>query len=1143
MIDKTKILAGLRGPKTRRYGLRFLIAVAVVGVLGFFVLPPIVKSVLLDQLGAALHRKVTVERVYINPYTLAVQVDGVAIHEREGVGSAEETVAGFDSLYLNLQLSSLLRGGPVFSEIRLAGPRLKVVRLPDRSYNFSDLIDEFMARPESTDPTPRFSLNNIQIAGGRLEFDDRVLDEKHAIGDIVLTLPFISSLPNYVESFVEPAFSATIDGAPLALTGRSKPFADSRESELALDLDKLQLAQYFDYLPVQVPVKLASASLDSDLKLVFREEQGQPSTLTVSGRVALNDVALKESGGAPLASLRRLEVDLGALDLLKRNARIERVVLDTPVLHARATPQGTLNWLDLLPKAPATPEKTAPAAAQPAFAWSLGEASVKGGALQWLDESRGKAVRASVEGIDATLKHLDSQGEKAGAFDFAWRVSAGDWLKVDALAIKGGQINLAKRELLLGEVTTRGVRVQALRGKDGVLDWIEPPALRAQAPAGKNGKEAGSRAGNDASWKVTVAKYHAEDVALRFEDKSIRPATIHTVQNLTIDAENLSTAPGTTAQLSTRFGLNKKGEVAVSGKLRPFPLDADLALDLKAIELLPLQPYFTQRLNVSVTRGQLTLKGALQVHERAGKEGKDGKEGYAGGFSGQATIGDFHAVDKINSADFLKWKSFYFGHIDARLNPDSLTVGDIALADFFARVIVSPEGKLNLLQIVRRDEAAPTPVVPAPAPDAAPATKGEGKASAPVAEKAAPPMPIRIGKVTLQGGSVNFSDNFVKPNYSANLRQIGGQLSGLSSAPDSVATLDLRGSYDDVAPLTVKARLNPLAAKPYLDLDAEVKGIELTPFSPYSGKYAGYAIEKGKLSLFVKYKIENDQLQAENRVFLDQLTFGDPVESAEATKLPVKLALALLKNRQGEIDINLPISGSLSDPEFSIGGLVVKVIVNLFVKAVTSPFALLGSLFGGGEELSYLEFDAGRNAITPAGQQRLETLAKALNDRPSLKLEIDGRVDVERDREGLKRALMEGLVRTQKRNDMVRKGVEAGSADDVVVEAKEYPALLARAYRAEKFPKPRNLVGLVKDLPVEEMEKLILTNITVSDDDLRALATRRAQVVRDWLVSRAGVPSERIFLLPAKLEAPADKVGAADDKAKAKASRVDFSLK
>jgi outer membrane protein OmpA-like peptidoglycan-associated protein len=251
----------------------------------------------------------------------------------------------------------------------------------------------------------------------------------------------------------------------------------------------------------------------------------------------------------------------------------------------------------------------------------------------------------------------------------------------------------------------------------------------------------------------------------------------------------------------------------------------------------------------------------------------------------------------------------------------------------------------------------------------------------------------------------------------------------------------------------------------------------------------------------------------------------------------------LLKNRRGEIDINLPISGSLDDPEFSVGGLVVKVIVNLFVKAVTSPFALLGSLFGGGEELSFLTFPEGRHTLDAAAQQRLEALARALQDRPALKLEIDGHADPERDREGLKLALLDARVRTLKRDDLVKKGVEAGSADDIAVEPAEYPGLLARVYRAEKFPKPRNLVGFVKDLPVAEMEKLIVTHTQVDEEALRALATRRAQAARDWLVTRGGVPAERIFLRPVTLETRTGAGNGGEAGENRSPSRVDFSLK
>jgi hypothetical protein len=246
------------------------------------------------------------------------------------------------------------------------------------------------------------------------------------------------------------------------------------------------------------------------------------------------------------------------------------------------------------------------------------------------------------------------------------------------------------------------------------------------------------------------------------------------------------------------------------------------------------------------------------------------------------------------------------------------------------------------------------------------------------------------------------------------------------------------------------------------------------------------------------------------------------------------LAVALLKNGRGEIDINLPISGSLNDPEFSVGGIILQVIVNLITKAVTAPFALLGSLFGGGEELSQVEFAAGQVALTAETLKRLETLAKALSDRPGLRLEATGFADPESDREGMKRVLLDYRVRAQKIIQLVKGGKEVGAADQLLIDEKEYPGLLEQAYKLETFPKPRNAVGLTKSLPREEMEKLILANTSVSDDELRELANRRARAVVDWLSGVGKVPRERIFLVAPKLVA---------GDAKAPPARVSFSLK
>ena len=681
-------------------------------------------------------------------------------------------------------------------------------------------------------------------------------------------------------------------------------------------------------------------------------------------------------------------------------------------------------------------------------------------------------------------------------------------------------------------MSAKGVRASLTRSAQGRIERIEPvpekvgrTLVRSEAPP----------------WTVDLAKVAGEVLNLRFEDATPGAAATQTIENLRFELSDLSTRPGQKMGLKAAFKLNRQGDVSVDGSLVPAPLDLDLRLNAKTVPLLPTQPYFANKLNIDITRGHLSTEGRAQLRQSTGK-GEDGK--LSGGYTGQLTIGDFQATDKLNSAEFARWKSLYFGKIDVRTGPEAVSIGEVALADFFARIIVSPEGQLNLLHLVRKEGEAKQGVVSeaeTKKSEKEVATAGvestEAKSTAPIASApSAPRLPIKIGKITLQGGTIRFADNFVKPNYTANLRQIGGTIVGLSSEEGSQAEMNLRGSYDNVAPLNIVAKINPLATKPALDLQADVKGIELTTLSTYSGKYAGYAIEKGKLSVFVKYKIENEQLEAENRIFLDQLTFGDAVDSPDATKLPVRLAVSLLTNRAGEIDLNLPISGSLNDPQFSIGGVVVKVIVNLLTKAITSPFALLGSVVGGGEELSHVDFAPGRAALTPEAVKRLETLAKALIDRPSLKFEIEGHVDPNVDTEGLKRARLDRKIRVLKREESSGKGDDDDA--EVAVTDKEYPALLERVYKAEKFPKPRNMIGLVKGLPVDEMEKLIFTNSAVDEDDLKGLGDRRARAVRDWMVEHQ-VPAEQIFLLPSKIEA----AGTAAEGGKKSGPRAEFSLK
>jgi len=494
-----------------------------------------------------------------------------------------------------------------------------------------------------------------------------------------------------------------------------------------------------------------------------------------------------------------------------------------------------------------------------------------------------------------------------------------------------------------------------------------------------------------------------------------------------------------------------------------------------------------------------------------------------GTFKGDVVIADIASLDEANQTDLLKWKALTLAKVEAQLEPLAVNIGDITLDNFFARLLLNENGEFNLQQLSRDRPPAAEP----PKPTVEPKT----------VEVATPPTTattwLRLGKTTLTNGDIDFTDHFIRPNYSAHLTDLSGGLSTL--AFDQPADIDLKGKVQSSAPLQISGRINPLGQNLFLDIKATATDIDLPPLSPYSGKYVGYGIEKGKLSMKVAYFIEDRKLKAENSIILDQLTFGAKVESPDAIKAPVHLAVALLKDRNGVIRFDLPIGGSLDDPKFSVGGLIFRAIVGLIVKVVTAPFAILGSLGKHGDELAYIEFPPGSAAIDGTGNDKIKDIAKALTDRPAVKLDIAGRVDPPSDREALKHSAVDRQVKAQKFNDLVRSGEPPPSVDVVKVDDKEYEALLARAYKAADFAKPKNAIGFPKDLPRAEMEALLLDNAKVNDEDLRSLADRRAQTVRSALTDTEHVPSDRVFLVAPRLDAE----GVKD---KGKPTRVDFAL-
>ncbi len=704
--------------------------------------------------------------------------------------------------------------------------------------------------------------------------------------------------------------------------------------------------------------------------------------------------------------------------------------------------------------------------------------------------------------------------------------------------------DLASQQVAVKEVRSDGIKLLVQRSKGGQLSLMElmkkpaPPAAepRRRIPASTEREERSvdkpAAEPPAPSWHYQVQSIALEKTDARFEDYATPKVVRAQFAPLNIHLKDV------TNDFAKPFGVqidgvrNRRGTFKIDGNAAVAPLNTELGVETKNLDLAAIDNYVSTKLNARLTSAELTMKAQAGVQQ----VNKD----YHLKYRGDVALTNFAAIDKLTGDNFIDWKSLSIRGVDAAVGEGEpkVHVRSVALANFDARVILNSSGKLNLSDLVTQPNAARKsltrenlqegevlPGAKAPAPTATPAP-------AAAATAAAHPMnaDLMVDKVTLEGGHVYYTDDFIKPNYSADLTDIAGSVGAFGTSTQQPADVELRGQVNGSAPLNITGSVNPLTPLAYVDIKAKAQGIELTGLSAYSAKYTGYPIIKGSLNVDIHYLLNQGALTANNHIFLDQLTFGDRVENSTARNLPVRFAVAVLKNSRGEIDLNIPVSGSLSDPQFSLGAVIWGAFMNVLTKAVTAPFSLLasavGAIAGGGggsgdagstQDLSFVPFNPGLATLTKSAKNGLTTLGNALRDRPALHLSICGRVDPDKDLQGLRQAWVDEQIRAQKARALGK------DPESVEVTQGDYDEYLERAYNKAKIPKPRNFVGLAKDLPHDEMKKLMLEQAPVSKDDLPKLADGRAAVVRQYL--GATVPADRLSVVAPKLNADGIKDG------------------
>lgn len=719
----------------------------------------------------------------------------------------------------------------------------------------------------------------------------------------------------------------------------------------------------------------------------------------------------------------------------------------------------------------------------------------------WAGTPGGILPRLSVAALTLDDLRVAEPGPATRGASMAWR----------QLSLASLDVDPVERRAVIGPLRLDQPRIAARRDAGGGIDlaqWLTLPN-RPDSPAAPRADEP--------VWRLQLQDASVEGGQLRWRDEAVaggEPVALE-LSRLRIGLRDLQwpAVPRARAKLQGQVQIGSAGaekpgaagQLSWQGELGLLPLSWRGTVRADRFPVHAVAAYAGEALPVTVTRAEAGWAGDVAV-----QLGADGVPGVT--LKGDARLTDLRlharqATERTPGDELVSWQALELKGVQvttAAGQKPRVEVADSRLSDFYAKLMVDEGGRFNLTDLNPPAGAASAAEVAAPAASAVAATGGSA-------------IDLIVGGVQLQNGRVDFSDRFIRPNYNAALSDLNGRLGAFRTGTRDMAALELRGRVAGTALLDIRGALNPTADPLALDIQARATDLELAPLSPYAGKYAGYAIERGKLSMDVSYRIDADgKLDAKNQIVLNQLTFGDRIESPEATKLPVLLAVALLKDRNGVIDLDLPIGGSINDPQFSVGGLIVKVILNLLGKVLTAPFALLSG--GGSEDLSLVEFGPGTAQMEASADPVIDKVAKALADRPALQMTVTGAADPQSERDAVQTAWLEQRLTAERRRDAIR----AGAATDAPLSplgGDERARLIRRLYADTKLlNKPTNLVGLAKDIPVAEMEALLKASHLVNADTARELALQRGLAVRDALIAK-GLPSERLFLAAPKLRA------------------------
>ena len=1115
---------------------------------GYFAVNPLAQRILPWVAETRLDSRASVGQVDFDPLRLAVTVDNFRLTEPNGA-----PLAGFKRLHLDLEASGLFRFAWKLRDIELIAPSARFDIAPGGKLNWAKLIAAL--NKDKTPPSktlPRVLIEHLKIAQGDIEYTDRNRPTpfKASLLPLGLQLDGLSTLPadrgNYLIAAKLPEQGGTLkwDGKlglnPVVSTGR-------------VALEGVKLVKLMRVVKqTELPLTPTAGVLDTHLVYSFAMVKNQPQAVLTQIALSLKYFAATAANGAtrltsrqivvqaprvdfaiqsgtqlrfkgltaqltaahlsqaakPLFDLAQARVSGVDFDLATQRAQVAQVTLSGGDIHASRSAEGVIDWQQALAPHAATPAATAPTVPSRPFVFNIATVQLHDWQAHYLDHSFRHALSVDASGFNLDFAVSNASGalqlrglnSTVGPLTLNSALSNKPIATLQQLRIENGALDLAKHAVTLDAIIASGLRTDILKQADKplALQAAFEPLKAKPKPSAVHAKTADK----PASWTLALQRAALEDAALHFEDQAKGKPVVLDIEQASLAAQNLSLDLGKPIAVTAAFKVKQGGSFDAHGTLVPEPLRGDFKLKLSALSLKPFAPYINRIARLKLNDGSSSASGTLKL-----QQGKTILIQYAGGFA----VDKLGITEEEGGAQFLGWQRLSSDDLTFKLAPDSLHIGTLRAVKPVGKILIFADKTLNITRMLRSEAPPPaTPVVGA-APEAAlVAAKPIVVTNTASARDA---FPVNIEHILIDNADLEFADLSLTPQFGTNINSLSGVINGLSTNPATVSQVELDGKVDQYGSARIRGSLQPFHATDFTDLKLSFRNLEMNRLTPYSGKFAGRKIESGTLSVDLEYKIKNRMLAGENQFIMNKLKLGERVDSPDAMHLPLDLAIALLQDSNGVIDLNLPVSGSLDDPQFSYGRIVWKAIVNVLTKLVTAPFRALGSLLGiSSDKLQSVAFDPGSAVLLPPEQEKLKSVAQAMGKRPALTLTVEPVYASAADT----RAIQTQWIRRD-----VAQGIGLKLAADEapgpvdLTNPKAQKAILALA-KARLKPDLFKQIKADYDKPKTDgstlssalLEQLTL-QIPVTDAELQRLAQQRGEAIKQTLLSN-GVTADHL---------------------------------